>query len=435
MANKEEKTPLSDPTALPRRDFLCIDCKSFYASTEAIKRGIDPLGANMVVLSREENSGGLVLAASPYSKETYGVKLGTRRYEIKPQMNLTIVEPHMADYIDRNMRINHIYQQFTDRSHWFPYSIDESFLDVSGSHKLFGDNDEIAARIQHKVFTETGIVTTVGIGPNPLLAKLALDNAAKKKTPWRAEWDYADVPATVWKIAPLDDMWGIGSRLAKRLNAMGIYTVKELAQANLKMLEKEFGILGDQLYYHAWGIDYSNLEHRYVPRNENRGYGNSQVLMRDYTTFADCATIIREIAHQVAARLRRHQVQCEIIGINIGYAEESDQRRGFFSAQTRVTPTNLDDEIATIAVYLFNKKWDGSPIRNVGVRCTRISEQHSLQLNVFETGQHTLDRAQLDRVIDNIQTRFGVKALVRASSKTKGGTAIDRADLIGGHHA
>ncbi len=75
MANKEEKTPLSDPTALPRRDFLCIDCKSFYASTEAIKRGIDPLGANMVVLSREENSGGLVLAASPYSKETYGVKL------------------------------------------------------------------------------------------------------------------------------------------------------------------------------------------------------------------------------------------------------------------------------------------------------------------------------------------------------------------------
>lgn len=69
------------------------------------------------------------------------------------------------------------------------------------------------------------------------------------------------------------------------------------------------------------------------------------------------------------------------------------------------------------------------------MRCTRISEQHSLQLNVFETGQHTLDRAQLDRVIDNIQTRFGVKALVRASSKTKGGTAIDRADLIGGHHA
>lgn len=435
MASSEERTPLSDPQALPRRDFFCIDCKSFYASTEAIKRGIDPLGANIVVLSREESSGGLVLAASPFCKETYHVKLGTRRFEIKSAMNLTIVEPHMADYIAKNLRINHIYQQFTDRPHWFPYSIDESFLDVSGSHKLFGGNDELAARIQHKVFTETGIVTTAGMGPNPLLAKLALDNAAKKKTPWRAYWGYADVPTTVQAISPLDDMWGIGGRLAKRLNAMGIYTVGELAHADVRALHREFGILGDQLYYHAWGIDYSNLEHRYVPRNENRGYGNSQVLMRDYVSARDCETIIREIAHQVAARLRKHKVQCEIVGISIGYADESDSRRGFFSAQSHVTPTNLDDEIADTCVLLFYKKWDGTPLRNVGVRCTRISEQHSLQLNLFEAGTRTLQRAQLDAVIDNIQTRFGVKALVRASSKTNGGTAIARADLIGGHHA
>lgn len=427
--------PLSDPTALPRRDFMCIDCKSFYASTEAIKRGIAPLGANIVVLSREESKGGLVLAASPYSKKTYGVKLGTRRFELRPEMKLEIGEPHMADYIAKNMRINHIYQQFTDRDHWFPYSIDESFLDVSGSHRLFGDDDEIAARIQHKVYTETGIFTTVGMGPNPLLAKLALDNAAKKEAPWRAWWDYDQVPKTVWQIDPIDNMWGIGNRLATRLHNLGIDTVKQLAQADIKKLHQEFGILGDQLYYHAWGIDYSNLEHRYVPRSENRGYGNSQVLMRDYVTARDCETIIREIANQVATRLRQHHVQCEVVGISIGYAEERDNRRGFFGAQMHVTPTNLTNEIADTAVHLFNKKWDGTPIRNVGVRCNRISDQHSLQLSLFERGERTLQRAQLDQVIDRIQERFGIKALVRASSKTAGGTAIDRADLIGGHHA
>lgn len=277
---------------------MCIDCKSFYASTEAIKRGEFPTSAKIAVLSREESSGGLILAASPYSKQTYGVKLGTRRFELNDTMNLELVEPHMQDYIKLNYRINTIYRQFTDDAHWFPYSIDESFIDVSASHRLFGDNRAIARQIQQRVFNQTGIITTIGIGPNPLMAKLALDNDAKRQAPWIAEWGYERVPETIWAIPKLTDMWGIGDKIAKRLNAIGIFSVNELAHADIKRLKRQFGVLGEQLYYQAWGIDYSDLSKKYVPRSDNKGYGNSQILMRDYTNPRELETVLAEVADQ-----------------------------------------------------------------------------------------------------------------------------------------
>ncbi|MCD2256906.1 DNA polymerase [Lactobacillus sp. CC-MHH1034] len=425
-----QTNPLANDRSLPQRDILCIDCKSFYASTEAIKRGINPLASKIAVLSREESQGGLILAASPYAKDTYGVKLGTRKYEVQPDMNLEMVEPHMADYIHKNLEINHIYRQFTDKQHWYPYSIDESFLDVTGSHRLFGENNQIAAAIQKKVLAQTGVVTTVGMGPNLLLAKLALDNEAKKGAPWQAYWDYKDVPTKLWQINDLQDMWGIGHRYAKRLHQLGIYSVYDLAHADVAFLKRKFGVMGAQLYYHAWGIDYSNLERRYLPRLDSKGYGNSQVLMRDYLTLSDCVTVLKEIAAQVATRLRRHHVQASVVGIGIGYAAG-----GHFSTQMKITPTNLTEELQEAVAYLFKKKWNGAPIRNAGVRCSRISKQLGLQLGLFKDQQRLVQQAVLDQIIDKIQLRFGYKALMRANSLTKGGTALERTNLVGGHQA
>ncbi len=429
------QTPLDNPSLLPSHDIMCIDCKSFFASTEAIKRGEHPLSAKIAVMSREESSGGLILAASPYTKKNFGVKLGTRRFEVNDQMDIEMVEPHMADYVALNYRINRIYRQFTDDVHWFPYSIDESFIDVSHSHKLFGSNAQIAKLIQDKVFKATGIVTTIGIGQNPLLAKLALDNAAKKKEPWQAEWDYADVPDTIWQIPDLADMWGIGSHTAVKLNQLGIYTIKELAHADVNLLKKKFGVMGEQLYYHAWGIDYSNLEKRYLPRSDNKGYGNSQVLMRDYTELGDLKTVFGEIADQVATRLRKNNVVAEVVSIFIGMATTDKQGRTHFSAQMHVEPTNSTKSIANAVHYLLESKWDGSAVRNVGVRCNRLSKKRETRFSLFEDPITTLDKEKLEQTIDIIRKKYGYKALIRASSKTKGGTAIDRAGLVGGHQA
>ncbi|WP_020487396.1 Y-family DNA polymerase, partial [Lacticaseibacillus paracasei] len=302
-------TPLDDPTRLPVHDIMCIDCKSFYASVEAIRRGIHPLAADIAVLSKGDSPGGLVLAASPNCKKRYHVGLSTRRFQLRDDMQVELAEPRMADYIRKNYGINRIYRQFTDDAHWYPYSVDESFIDVTHSHNLFGSNEEIATQIQKKVFDQFGIITTVGIGQNPLLAKLALDNEAKKSTPWQATWTYDRVPETIWKLHDLADFWSIGNRTAKKLNAIGIHNLYDLAHTDRALLHQRFGVLGDAMYFHAWGIDYSDLTRRYLPRAENKGYGNSQVLMRDYTQSREIEVVLSEIADQVAGRLRHHQVQ------------------------------------------------------------------------------------------------------------------------------
>ncbi|EPC77855.1 ImpB/MucB/SamB family protein [Lacticaseibacillus paracasei subsp. paracasei Lpp221] len=209
-------TPLDDPTRLPVHDIMCIDCKSFYASVEAIRRGIHPLAADIAVLSKGDSPGGLVLAASPNCKKHYHVGLSTRRFQLRDDMQVELAEPRMADYIRKNYGINRIYRHFTDDAHRYPYSIDESFIDVTHSHSLFGSNEEIATQIQKKVFDQFGIITTVGIGQNPLLAKLALDNEAKKAAPWQATWTYDRVPETIWQLHDLADFWSIGSRTAKK---------------------------------------------------------------------------------------------------------------------------------------------------------------------------------------------------------------------------
>ncbi|WP_367369193.1 Y-family DNA polymerase [Schleiferilactobacillus harbinensis] len=387
-------TPLDDLFRLPSHDIMCTDCKSFYASVEAIRRGEHPLAAKIAVLSNGESQGGLVLAASPLAKQHYGVKVGTRRFEISDDMDIELVEPRMSSYIIKNYEINRIFRQFTDDAHWFPYSIDESFIDVTHSHKIFGSNQEIATAIQRKAFAKFGIVTTVGIGENPLLAKLALDNAAKDQSPWQATWGYADVPQTLWQIAKMTDFWGIGNRTAAHLDRIGITGIYELAHADRAKLRREFGLLGDQLYYHAWGVDYSDLTRRYLPRSKNKGYGNSQVLMRDYVQKTEIGTVLSEIVDQVATQLRKHQMRAEVISISIGFAEPDDMGCSGYSKQTKIDPTNRTADLIAAVRYLFEQIWQGQPLRNVGVRANRISIAAYLQTGLFRNPEKQVQTVQ-----------------------------------------
>lgn len=428
-------TPFADPIRLPMHDYMCIDCKSFFASVESIRRAEYPLAAKNAVLSRADSAGGLILAASPLCKANYHVKLGTRYFEIKSDMDIQIVEPHMADYIRINYAINSIYRRYTDDNSWYVYSIDESFLNVTGSHGLFGSNTQIATAIQDQVFATTGIVTTVGMGDNPLLAKLALDNAAKEKAPWQAFWTYRDVPETIWKIDNLTDFWSIGARTAVKLQSMGIYNLGDLAHTPRETLHAKFGVLGDAMFFHSWGIDYSMLNHRYHPRSDNRGFGNSQVLMRDYVRQNECETVLAEIADQVATRLRKHKLVGSVVSISVGFSEPDSDGRNGFSCQMHIDPTNRTNEIATAVKLLFRKHWEGDALRSVGVRVNKVQHPITIQISLFEPAETHEANDRLEACIDKIRNRFGFKALTRASSKTAGGTAIKRAGLVGGHQA
>ena len=130
--------------------------------------------------------------------------------------------------------------------------LDESFFDLAGTERLWGPIEQTIQRIQDDLVEMFQLPSAMGMGPNMLMAKLALDLEAKKSG--FARWTYDDVQTKLWPISPLSEMWGIGSRMEKNLNAMGIFSIGDLAKTELATLESKFEVMGNQLYHHAWGI-------------------------------------------------------------------------------------------------------------------------------------------------------------------------------------
>ncbi|MQW23410.1 ImpB/MucB/SamB family protein [Lactococcus sp. dk322] len=250
----------------PRRAILFEDVKSNYASIECVQRGLPPLTTSLCVMSRADNSYGLTLASSPKFKEVFGKSnvsrardfpfhLESRKFNYsawykthtdiygqrtEPTVEYVafteswakrtyIVPPQMALYIEYNIKMNRILQNYTSIEEIHSYSIDESFLDVTESLDLFFPDvknryeqiDLIAQKLQREVYETLGLYVTVGMGDNPLLAKLAMDNYAKHTSNMRALIHYEDVPEKVWTLPKMTDFWGIGKGLEKRFNRLG----------------------------------------------------------------------------------------------------------------------------------------------------------------------------------------------------------------------
>ena len=207
---------------MQERNILCIDLKSFFASVECLKRKIDPFKVNLVVANPKQGQGAITLAVTPHLK-SLGVKSRGRLYEIPKEVKYIIAEPHMASYIEYSKKVVNIYLNFVAEEDLHIYSIDECFLDLTNYLKLYNKTDyEIAQDILNTIYNETGLTATCGIGPNMLLAKVAMDTEAKKYKNGIAKWTYADVKTKLWSINPLSKMWSIGPRMEKRLNGLGL---------------------------------------------------------------------------------------------------------------------------------------------------------------------------------------------------------------------
>ncbi|WP_062532574.1 Y-family DNA polymerase [Jeotgalibaca dankookensis] len=426
----------------PSRDVLCIDCKSFYASVECVERGLDPLEAKLVVMSypsqdTSQRGSGLILASSPQAKKAYHISNVSRARDLPfpyPE-DLVIVPPQMQLYMQKNKEINAIYQTYADKDNHHVYSVDESFLDVTGSLRLFGHDTawEMARTIQDDVYKQTGIYTVIGIGDNPLLAKLALDNAAKK-TPQRiAQWRYQDVPETVWKIPEMTDFWGIGRRTAKRLNNIGIFSISDLAQANFYELKEHLGILGAQLLAHSWGIDRSFLGDTIKPCSKS--IGNSQVLDRDYSDRSELEIVIREMADQIATRLRKAGAKAQVLSLGLGYSKGYIDEKGKTNShqQLKVPPTHSSKEISHHLLTIFEEKYTNQIIRTISVNSGNLIYSRATQLDLFADPNQDEKDTKLDQIVDLVRKKYGFKALVRANSLLEGGRAIARTSLVGGH--
>lgn len=455
----------------PKSDIAFVDIKSFYASVECVERGLHPLKTSLCVMSRAENANGLILASSPMFKKVFGKNNVSRSYDlpfdiktrkfnyyvarrqglpitldyvrfIEEWARITyIVPPRMDLYIEKNMEIQHIFQNYASPDDILPYSIDEGFIDLTSSLKYFVPDenisrkdklDMIAARIQRDIYRKTGVYSTVGMSnSNPLLAKLALDNEAKKTPTMRANWSYENVEEKVWNIPNLTDFWGIGERTEKRLNKLGIHSIKELANFDADLLKKEFGVVGVELFYHANGIDESDVHKPYKPKSH--GLGNSQVLPRDYYRRADIELVLREMAEQVAIRLRRAHKKCCTVSIYIGFSRFESKRH--LQAQMKVDPTNNTRVLTDHVLSLFRKRYELGAVRSVAVTYSNFVDESLQLISLFDDIEQIEKEERLQTAIDSIRDKFGFTYIQKANSLLEASRSVERSKLIGGHSA
>ncbi|RYG74630.1 DNA polymerase IV [Lentibacillus lipolyticus] len=410
----------------PRNDVLCIDMRSFYASVEAVKRGLDPMTVQLAVVGDVNRSGSIVLAASPALKKKHGISNVSRYFELPDDLDIVIAPAHMADYLQISLEITKLINQYVPKEAIHPYSVDEVWVTVNGVERWFGGRWEVAASIKQDILENFGITCSIGIGDNKFLAKVVMDLYAKKAG--IAECTYEDVEAKLWPV-PVQDIWGIGRRMQRNLNRMGIVTLGQLANFPLKQLKKRFGVMGEQLYWHAWGVDLSPVFGNFT-KTEQKGFGHGISLLRDYSG-DEVAICILDLCEEVCRRARTANKAGKTVHLGIAYAKETEG--GFSRSRSVSVPTNITMDVYGICMQLFNEFYDGiSNIRHVDVTLGNLCENGETQLNLFDDKPKKKD---IGYVMDAIRDKYGSTAILRASSYTDAGITLGRSKKIGGHQA
>ncbi|GGG17662.1 Y-family DNA polymerase [Paenibacillus abyssi] len=422
-----------DVSKFPTWTCFTVDMKSFYSSVECVLRGIDPLEAYLAVVGDLSRPGSVVLAASPKMKKIHGIRTGSRHYEIPRAPHIHIVEARMGTYLEYSMHVPRILNRFVPLENIFVYSVDEAICVLD--HSLFGDKWATVRAIQTAIKMELGLPSAIGLGDNYLQSKLALDLLSKKDEAagYIAGVSYADFGEKLWGF-PVKEIWGIGRRIEKRLNRMGIYTLGDLANTSIERLKRQFGnAIGSQLYYHAWGVDLTNPYHKPELNREalaQKGYSSGITLYSNYET-EDVFTVMLEQAEEAARRMRAVKMAASTISLSIGYSDD-DGGGGFSRSRTIATPTNITLKIYEVLKQLFKENHTGRLVRHVHVGLTKLSDDETYQLDLFE--DNTKER-ELGYVMDKIRNKYGTTAVVRARSLTAGGTVLPRRGFIGGHKA
>ncbi len=414
---------------MEERNILCIDLKSFFASCECIERGLNPFTTPLVVADPARGGGAITLAVTPYLKNK-GVPSRGRIFEIPKNIKYITAPPRMSLYLRKSKEVINIFLDFVSSEDMHVYSIDEAFLDVTDYLKLYNTDDvTLAKRIMEKITNQTGLTGTCGIGPNLLLAKIALDTESKHNKDFLAKWTYDDIKTKLWNIEPLTEMWGIGSKTAKKLNDLGIKKVGDINKYPMSFYKKRFGILGEELYLHANGIDNSNIKKDKLETKE-KSYSISQVLYKDYTIY-NTPLIIKEMSSNLAKRLRENKKVCNTVSFGLTYSRNVGG--GFHHARKLLEPTDNEDKIYEICLSIFDNYVEDLPIRKVSISASKLSDNNYYQLNLFENVVENEETNKILKCIDTINEKFGNNALLKASNLLSDSTIRSRNNKIAGH--
>ena len=501
------------------RKYIAIDLKSFYASVECIDRGLDPLKTNLVVADPERTEKTIGLAVSP-SLKSFGIPSRPRLFEVIARVkeinrarerdvggrltgesynytelsknkNLAIgyitAPPRMARYIEVSAEIYKVYLKYVSPDDIHVYSIDEVFIDATGylsSYKMTAE--ELCRKMIGDVFKTTGVTATAGIGTNLYLAKVAMDILAKKMPPDKfgariASLDVTDYRKKLWNHTPITDFWRVGKGYSKKLQAIGLYTMGDIARCSIvsgekypneNTLYKLFGVNAELLIDHAWGEESCEMEDIKSYKPDSSSLGSGQVLHCAYTS-EKARLVLLEMADQLALDLFEKGLRTDSLALNIGYDAENllqstsrdavkdivsdyygrsvpKPSHGTYNLQNF---TSSSKEISEGFMRLFDEIANKDLlIRRISITACHVLSVEELkntakpkQLDIFslddekDSASNKADDKEKEKRIQSalvdIKSKFGKNAIVKAMSLEEGATGIERNKQIGGHKA
>ena len=384
-----------------------VDVNSAFLSWEAARRvavGEDDLRLIPSAIGGDRDKRTGVILAKSIPAKKLGVTTGEPvAMALRKCPQLVLAKPDFRLYTKNSRAFIEICRRYAPVVE--QVSIDECFLDMTGTHLLYPDPVAIARTIKDTIFSELGFTVNIGIAPNKLLAKMASDF----EKPDQVHTLFAqEIPQKLWPL-PVGDLYSVGRKTAEKLNAARIRTIGDLAASDLAHIQKIVGIkMGKLIHDYANGIDNSPV---LAEPEAVKGYGNSTTLEQDVTTTAQANKILLALCDSVASRMRSDGKRCSCVTVTIrgnDFRNRSHQRK-------LSEPTDVTAEVFTLSRDLFAGLWDGhTPLRLLGVTLGDVSDDSTEQISLFRDERK--DRARkLDQTVDALRSKFGVAAISRGS--------------------
>lgn len=388
------------------RTILHCDLNSFYASVE-IHNNPELRGKAVAVCGSKEDRHGIVLAKSDLAKAA-GVQTGEAIWQAQQKCpELIIVPPHYDEYLKFSRLARNIYEDYTDLIE--PFGIDECWLDVTASLKLFGSGEEIAETIRQRMKDEVGLTISVGVSFNKIFAKLGSD---MKKPDAITVIPYESFKEKIWHL-PASDMLGVGRATAHNLVYIGVETIGDLANTPEHYLKYKFGKCGSQLWYYANGLDNSPVQHmHYAAPLKSVGHGSTCV--EDLISDDQVRRVFIELAQDVSHRLRKYCLKASSIQISVRDCELGSRQ---YQCPLEL-PTQSFSEIADKADELFRRNygWEkdirGLTIRAINLMPADSPIQYSLTMDINRHNK----RDKVEQAMEKVRARYGYASINVASS-------------------
>ena len=384
-----------------------VDVNSAFLSWEAAKRvkeGLPDLREIPSVVGGDpKKRTGIVVAKSIPAKK-YGIQTGEpMAMALRKCPNLVVVPSDFRLYTENSLAFKAICRDYAPVVESF--SIDEVFLDMTGTSLIYPDPIAAAHEIKDKIHAELGFTVNVGISTNKLLAKMASDFEKPDKVHTLFP---EEIPVKMWPL-PIRDLLFLGKASEKRLQDFGIHTIGELAREKESAIQALLGEkTGHQLYQYARGIDNSPV---LAQAEESKGFSVEKTFNDDIVSVEQVLPILLEQCDIVATRMRRKGKKCSCISVTFRTLDFKNR-----SHQTSLSSaTDVTDEIYENARRLFLEFWKGQPLRLIGVALTGLTDESFEQMSLFEDTKKKEQRQKLDAALDAIRMKFGNDKISRAS--------------------